>query len=89
MSSNQRNTSEQPETRRTIQTSMNNFTTFFPPIIQHKGYVDNIKINENIRVLSINPRGINLWNNYRMEMLLESCKKYQINVLLLCETQVK
>ena len=68
---------------------MNNFTTFFPPIIQHKGYVDNIKINENIRVLSINPRGINPWNNYRMEMLLESCKKYQIDILLLCETQVK
>ena len=68
---------------------MNNFTTRIIPPIQHKGYVDQNKLLENIRILSLNPRGINPWNNYRMEMLIESCKKYQIDVLLLCETQVK
>ena len=89
MSSQYDNPRNQPESNRSIQTSMNNFTTRIIPPIQHKGYVDQNKLLENIRILSLNPRGINPWNNYRMEMLIESCKKYQIDVLLLCETQVK
>ena len=89
MSSFNRNRNNQPESQRTVQTSMNNFTTRIIPPIQNEGYVDNIKNNENTRILSLNPRGINPWNNYRMEMLLESYETYQIDVLLLCETQVK
>ena len=89
MSSQQRNPANQPESSRSVQMTMNNYTTKTIPPIQHSGYVDQTKASENIRILSLNPRGVNPWNNYRMEMLIESCKKYQIDILLLCETQVK
>ena len=69
-----------------MQTTMNNFTTKTISLMQNKGCVDQNKLLENIRLLSLNLRGINLWNNYCMEMLIESCEKYQIDILLSCET---
>ena len=90
MSSQQRNNVTQPERNRMMQTTMNNFTSrSAPPPIQHQGYADNLKLSENARMLTINIKGIDPWNNHQMEMLLESCKECQIDVLLLCETNVK
>jgi len=78
-----------PESSRRIQTSMNQYIRRKNNIVMNRGYIDSIKLNKNIRILSLNPRGINPWNDYKCEMLKQACVKYQIDIILLNETQVK
>ena len=42
-----------------------------------------------MRILVLNSKGLNLWNDYKMELFINSCKKKQIDAMLLSETQTK
>lgn len=79
----------QPEINRTYQPTIRNYFQTNDTSIQHQGYIDEIKSVENIRILTLNPKGINPWNNYKIESFLTSCDKYQIDIALMQETQVK
>jgi len=79
----------QPEINRTYQPKIRNYFQTNDTSIQHQGYIDEIKSVENIRILTLNPKGINPWNNYKIESFLTSCDKYQIDIALMQETQVK
>ena len=89
MSNINQNTESQPESNRNVQISINLYANRNNYQIQHIRYVDHQKSQENIRILNLNPQRINPWNNYKMQMLLESCEKYKVDVLLLNKTQVK
>ena len=57
--------------------------------IRNSRYIDAIKAVDNIRFLVLNPRGINPWNNYKCEMLINACKDFQVDIALLNETNIK
>jgi len=57
--------------------------------IRNCGYIDVIKAVNNICFLVLNPRGINPWNDYKCEMLINTCKDFQVDIALLNETNVK
>ena len=78
-----------PENNRMIQTNLNYLRTNNNLQIMHKGYIDISKLAENMRILVLNPKGLNLWNDYKMDLFINSCKKKQIDVILLSETQIK
>ena len=58
-------------------------------MIRNEGYIDEIKNISNTRILSLNLRGLGPSNNSKIEMLLEACCKYQIDIILLNETNTK
>ena len=58
-------------------------------MIRNDGYIENVKNTSNTRILSLNPRGLSPSNDSKIEMLLEACCKYQIDVILLNETNTK
>ena len=89
MSRNEVNIETQLEINRMIQLMMNEYTQQNSNQIKWKGYVDEIKSPENIRILTLNPKGINPQDDYKIEILIEACKKYQVDIMLLNETQVK
>ena len=76
-----------PERNRFRQTTLNERRQLEP--INHPGYIDSKKQSENIRIISLNAKGINPWNQYRMTLLKQSIKKYEIDIILLNETQLK
>jgi len=80
-------TSNTPESNRMRQTNLNRYRNIIP--IQHLGYIDRQKISRNIRILLLNLKGINPWNEYKMNLLKEAIYKYQVDVLLLNEIQSK
>ena len=86
MSSIMRET-DTPERNRMRQTNLNHMRQI--PPITHPGYIDTIKSEENIRILSLNIREINPWNQYRMSLLKKSIHKHNIDIILLNETQLK
>ena len=43
--------------------------------IKNYGCIDANKSNENMRILTLNLRGISPWNNHKMNMLIESCER--------------
>ena len=55
----------------------------------NQGHVDKIKSNENVRILALNPRGLDPWNDQKMNMFVTSCKQHQIDIALLNETNTK
>ena len=73
----------QPEINRTYQPTIRNYFQTNDTSIQYQGYIDKIKSVENIRILTLNPKGINPWNNYKIESFLTSCDKYQIDIALM------
>ena len=36
--------------------------------IRNEGYIDEIKMTKNIRILVLNLRGLDLWNDYKMNL---------------------
>ena len=89
MSSSEENTNSQPENNRSVQINLNNYINILTNIIKFRGYIDDRKSLENVRILTLNPRGINLWKSYKIDMFLNTCKKHQVDIILLSETQVK
>ena len=57
--------------------------------ITHKGCIDNAKMNENTRILSLNTNGINPWNDIQMNMMLQGIQENQIDIILFNETNIK
>ena len=57
--------------------------------IRNEGYVDTMKLGENIRMLALNVKGINPWNEEKMEMFLTSIEEHQIDIMILNETNTK
>ena len=58
-------------------------------IIRNEGCIDSIKDICNIRIMSLNVKGLDPWKHEKMERFLESCQKHQIDVMLLNEVNVK
>jgi len=85
------NNSVQPEERRNIinhQTRINQYINQSNNII-HQGYIDNVKMSENTRILSINPNGINPWDDIQNNMINQSFQQKQIDIALFNETNMK
>jgi len=57
--------------------------------IKHEGYIDEIKLSENTRILSLNPNGINPWDDIQSNMLTDALQRYQIDIAMLNETNIK
>jgi len=57
--------------------------------IENSGVISESKLVENIRVLSINPHGCIPNNQSKMTMMKEAIRKYQIDILLMNETNTK
>jgi len=76
MSGSEENTNSQPENNRSVQINLNNYINILTNIIKFRGYIDDRKSLENVRILTLNPRGINPWNSYKMDMFLNACKKH-------------
>ena len=57
--------------------------------IKYQGYIDNVKSLNNIRFLTLNMKGLDLWNNERIEMFKMSVEKNDIDIMLLNEVNIK
>ena len=79
----------QPESNRKMQTSMINHMIRNSNQIRKVGCIDSAKVNENARILLLNPRGLNPQNDCKMKMLKDTYLQYQVNIILLNKTQVK
>ena len=64
---NDENVTNIPESNRYSKTNFNWFKDII--LIQNLEYIDNNKINDSIRMLSMNIKGINPWNQYKMNFL--------------------
>jgi len=80
-----------PERRqdRTSQPSIREYFIEYGNEIRNKGFVDKIKMTENMRILSLNIKGCRLNNNQRIREIREAMEKKQIDVALLCEANTK
>ena len=58
------------------------------PII-NESYIDKNKGIENIRILSINVNDIKITNVEKIQMLIESMNRYQIDMTLITESNMK
>ena len=52
-------------------------------------YIENIKVSRNIRILSLNPYGCRPYNNDKIYIIKQSILNYQINIVMLNETNTK
>ena len=57
--------------------------------IKNEGYINMNKVVSNTWILLLNPQGFNPNNDSKIQMVLEVCKKYQIYIILLNETNIK
>jgi len=57
--------------------------------IKYQGYIDNVKSLNNIRFLTLNMKGLDPWNNERIERFKMSVEKNDIDIMLLNEVNVK
>jgi len=53
------------------------------PDIVHQGYIDTNKHQDCVRLLSLNPRGFGPDDDEKVAMMIQSVKKYKIDVILL------
>ena len=51
--------------------------------IRNKGYIDEIKMPENIRILVLNPNGLDPWNNYKMYLFKDSIERHNVDIMML------
>ena len=57
--------------------------------IQHKDFLDENKKIENTRLMSINTNGFNTENEEKTYQMIKYCLKWQIDIILMSETNVK
>ena len=85
-----RNSNEISYPRISSQTNINQYFDQSENIkIENSGAITNLKAVGNMRVLSINPKGCVPNNQSKMNMLKEAIKKYQIDILMMNETNTK
>ena len=58
-------------------------------VIENEGYIDEVKMNGNIRILAMNIYGCKLSNRVKLDMIKTSLEKYQIDIALFNETNTK
>ena len=57
--------------------------------IRNEGYIDSIKDTNNVRIMSLNVKGLDPWKYEKMERFIDSCQRIQIDVMMLNEVNVK
>ena len=57
--------------------------------IRNPGCIDEIKLIDNVIMLTLNPRGCVPADASKVNMLTEAIKRYQIDAVLLIETKTK
>ena len=57
--------------------------------IANEGYIDNIKMPKNIRILVLNPNGFDLWNDYKMNLFQDAIERLNIDIMMLNEINLK
>ena len=57
--------------------------------IKNRGCVDKNKYKENTRILSININGLNLKNDEKLDQIIESCQKLQVDTIFITEPNIK
>ena len=81
------NVTDVPENIRFRQMHLNRFREIRS--IQHPGHIDNCKMSGKIRMIAMNVKGMNPWNQHRMNLLKEAIHKNDVDVVILNETQLK
>jgi len=71
--------------RTSIQYFMNQHNLY----INHRGYINNNKMTTNIRILLLNSHGCRPFNNEKINMLIQSCQKYQIDMCITIRKNVR
>ena len=69
--------------------SIENYMNQNNNIIKNSGYLDIIKATFNTRILSLNPREYRSNNQLKVQILINRCEKYNIDIILLNETNTK
>jgi len=77
-----------PERRRNHQSSIRNYMRN-NTIINKEGYIDQNKLITNIRFITLNARGLDPSNNIKIERFIKSIQKYQIDIMLINEVNMK
>ena len=57
--------------------------------IRNEGYIDEIKMPENIRILVLNPNRLDPWNDYKMYLFKDSIERHNIDIIMLNEINIK
>jgi len=57
--------------------------------VKHKGYIDNVKVIYNIRILALNPNRCIPKDDSKIQMLINRYKKYDIDIMLLNKMNTK
>ena len=57
--------------------------------IKYEGYIDKNKININMRIITVNVRGLDPKNEDKMHQFITSIEKYQIDMICLNEVNAK
>ena len=89
MSSNQVTNEIEPErSRNHLQSSIMNYARN-DTTINNKGYIDETKLSTNLRFVTLNAKGLDPNNNLKIERFIKSIEKYQIDMMLLNEVNMK
>ena len=57
--------------------------------IRNEGYIDPIKHSNNIRIMSLNVKGLDPWKYEKIERFIESSNQNQIDIMMVSEVNVK
>jgi len=87
MSSSSQRNENQPERQRNQQSLIHYISR--DNEIKNQGYIDSSKLSSCMRLLSMNARGLDPSNNVKMEHFIESVDKYQIDMMLINEVNMK
>ena len=55
----------------------------------NSGYIENMKVSRNVRILLLNPHRCRPHDNDKMHIIKQSIVKYQIDIVMLNETNTK
>ena len=89
MSCNQVTNEIEPErSRNHLQSSIMNYVRN-DTTINDKGHIDETKLSTNLRFVTLNVKGLDPNNNLKIERFIKSIEKYQIDMMLLNEVNMK
>jgi hypothetical protein len=71
------------------QTTIQHYMTRQNTVINHEGYIDNVKMKWNTRLLALNPNEYCLSDTQKMYMLIQNCKRLDIDICFMNEVNTK
>ena len=90
MSDNFINTSHNHQIPRLVQNQpVSNYFNYEKCSISTSGYLDEAKSTRNVRILSLNPHGCDLFNWSKMHVLKKAVQKSQLDAILMSEVNTK